>query len=121
MSSLWSCAKSQWDAAAALRPVCRAYSDTEQPAASREQGWPETDQERSRLSEKQATWVEVRRAALGVFPSRGRSTECRCATTAHVPRIGGQAFDTACRDRLEQAFDPLEIPIAGHMQRIDQD
>ena len=38
-----------------------------------------------------------------------------------ISSVGGQALDTARDDRLEQALDPLEITIAGHMQWINQD
>src|ERR1700730_548309 len=93
MSSLWSCATSQWDAAATLCPVCRSYSDTEQPAASREQGFRETNQERSRLSEQQSTWVEVRRAAC--FPvavaQRGMPLRNDCSRTAYRRSAGGRS------------------------------
>ena len=38
-----------------------------------------------------------------------------------ISALGRQPLDAARRDRLEQALDPLEIPVARHQQRIDQD
>jgi hypothetical protein len=38
-----------------------------------------------------------------------------------ISAFRGQAFDTACSDCCKQSLDPLEIPVARHQQRIDQD
>src|SRR5262249_24947566 len=68
------------------------------PAASRGQEFRETHEER--LGEQQATWsVEVRRAAFGVSPNRGRSPERRRSRPARVANIGAPRAGVRRRSR----------------------
>src|SRR2546423_14517683 len=121
MSNLWSRAKSRSNGAATLRRMCRSYSDTEQPAASREHGLRETDQERNRLSaqEQLASKAGEQFLECGPVAVDHRNAAAQSLLASRRSALGGQASTPLAAIASNRPPIRSQLPGARPQQWVD--